>query len=157
MPHRRSRWLDRIRAVGHEHLAARVSLDWLLEASPEEIHGVAEAGENEDPHRGAVYEASANLAATYYLRVFSTFEMAIKSYWRSIPGKAGRVDLIDAIDDVGLYLHVSNDLIERVQNIRLLRNDLVHDWNRRQVSTVDLPAGISQLIEFLDKLPLEWA
>jgi hypothetical protein len=131
-------------------------LDWLLTASPEEIHDVAEAEGNDDPHTGAVYQADESLAATYFLRMFSMFEMAIKSDWRSLPGKVRGIDIIDAIEDVGSYLHIPSDYIEQAQRIRILRNDVIHDWNRAQVTTVDLPGEMNRLIEFLDKLPSGW-
>ena len=158
MPHDRSRWRDKIRSVGLEFSAIRVSLDWLLTASVEDIHDVAEAGGNDDPHRGAAGTAYENLEATYFLRMFSMFEMAIKSYWRSLPGNAtGEPDFKDVIDDVGYQLTISFDIIYDVQRIRRLRNDLVHEWNRAQVVTVDLPDEMNRLIRYFDSLPRTWA
>jgi hypothetical protein len=158
MPHNsRSRWRDRIRSVRLEYSAIKVSLAWLLTADPAEIHDVAEDNEEDDPHPGAVTEAYNNLAATYFIRMFSMFEIAIKSYWKSLPGNAGgQPDAIVAINDVGVDLTISNDTIDQAQRIRELRNDLIHEWNRPQVVTVDLPGEMNHLIEFLDYLPSTW-
>jgi hypothetical protein len=158
MPHERSRWRDKIRSVGLEYLAVRVSVDWLLAADVDEIHRIAGEGGNENPHRGAMYAAHENLGATYFIRLFSMFEMAAKSYWLSLPGNAGRSLEIDGIiDEIGINLRIGFDLIYDVQRVRRLRNDLVHEWRRPQVVTVDVAGDMNRLVQFVDSLPLRWS
>jgi hypothetical protein len=42
MAHSRFDWASRIKAAEREYQAVRVAVDWLLDATPDEIHGVTE-------------------------------------------------------------------------------------------------------------------
>ena len=55
-------------------------MDWLLSATPDEIHDVTEERGWDDLAVADIYAADRNLDATYLIRMFSVFERAIFSY-----------------------------------------------------------------------------
>ncbi len=44
MPHNRFDWASRIKTAEREYHAVRVAVDWLLGATPDEIHDVTKKG-----------------------------------------------------------------------------------------------------------------
>jgi len=127
MPHSRFDWAGRIKAVEREYSAARLALDWLLEASPDEIHELAEAREWDDLAAASIYDADRHLDATYLIRMFSVFDRAIHSFWRLLPDNDGRsVEGDVRIEEAGAGRVILRDMIDRVQDVRILRNKLVH-------------------------------
>ena len=98
MPHNRFDWASRIKTAEREYHAVRVAVDWLLGATPDEIHDVIEERGWDDLARAYIYAADRNLDATYLIRMFSVFERAIFSYWRLLPGN----DVRDVEGDVRL-------------------------------------------------------
>jgi hypothetical protein len=159
MPHERTRWRTRVRDVELEYLAARVAIDWLLEAEPEEVHRVAENGGYPDPPREAIYIASNYLAATYLIRMFSVFERAVKSYWLTLPDTADRRPTAEEIiDEVGVAVRfrITADEIVNAQDIRELRNKLVHGRLHEFAPVVDVVDMTIRLLRYLDHLPPDW-
>ncbi len=96
MPHNRFDWASRIKAAEREYHAVRVAVDWLLGATPNEIHDVTEERGWDDLAVADIYAVDRNLDATYLIRMFSLFERAIFSYWRLLTGNHVR----DAEGDV---------------------------------------------------------
>jgi hypothetical protein len=102
MPHNRFDWASRIKTAEREYHAVRVAVDWLLGATPDEIHDVTEERGWDDLAVADIYAADRNLDATYLIRMFSVFERAIFSYWRLLPGNHVRDVKGDVrLDEVG--------------------------------------------------------
>ena len=85
MPHSRFDWANRIKATEREYRAVRVGMDWLLEATPDEIHAITEERGWDALAVADIYAADRHLDATYLIRMFSVFERAIFSFWRLYP------------------------------------------------------------------------
>ena len=90
MSHSRFDWAARIKAAEREYQSVRVAVDWLLNASPDEIHNVTDARGWDELAVADIYAADRNLDATYLIRMFSIFKRAVASYWRLLPGNDAR-------------------------------------------------------------------
>ena len=64
MSHSRFEWANQIKATEREYQSVRIALDWLLEAPPDEIHGLTEAREWSDLAVSDAYAADRHLDAT---------------------------------------------------------------------------------------------
>ena len=58
MPHSRFDWASRIKAAEREYQAVRVAVDWMLGATPDEIHDVTEERGWDDLAVADIYAAS---------------------------------------------------------------------------------------------------
>ena len=77
MPYRRFDWHELVMDVWHEHAAARLAVDRLKRA----VDDTPDLLKNEDPAaRKHLKKASENLEGTYIVRLFATFEAALRSY-----------------------------------------------------------------------------
>lgn len=157
MPHNRFDWASRIKTVGREYSATRIALDWLLEASPDEIHELAAAREWDDLAVASIYDADRHLDATYLIRMFSVFDRAVHSFWRLLPGNDERSVEGDArIDEVGVGRVMLQDLIEGAQDVRVLRNRLVHGRIEEHYSSMAFADAREHLLSYLARLPEKW-
>lgn len=157
MSHSRFEWANQIKAAEREYQSVRIALDWLLDATPDEIHGLTEAREWNGLAVSDAYAADRHLDATYLIRMFSVFERAIFSFWRLLHDNEKReVDGKLLIEEVGAERMMQVDFIEQAQAVRVHRNNLVHkriDQHHAKSSSAEARA---KLLIFLDKLPKEW-
>jgi hypothetical protein len=93
MPQRLYDWLCRIKAAGREYQVMRIALDYLRNATEDEIHELAEVRAWDDFISNEINSADWHLDATYLIRMYSAFEMAVDSFWRQLPGNLERRDL----------------------------------------------------------------
>ncbi|MDR3622951.1 MAG: hypothetical protein P4L85_26595 [Paludisphaera borealis] len=157
MPHSRFDWAGRIKAAEREYQAVRLALDWLLNATPDELHDITEARDWDDLAAADAYAADRNLDATYLIRMYSVFERAISSYWRLLPHNADRTVEGDVlIDEVGSARRILTDLIVGAQSVRMHRNRLVHGRIDDHAATMVFADARRDLLSFLDKLPEAW-
>jgi hypothetical protein len=157
MPHSRFDWASRIKAAEREYHAVRVAVDWLLDATPDEIHGVTEERGWDDLAVADIYAADRNLDATYLIRMFSVFERAIFSYWRLLPGNDARDAEGDVLlDEVGVACVILEDVIDAAQTVRVHRNNLVHRRIDDHFAAMTFEEARSKILTFLDKLPERW-
>ena len=63
MPHSRFDWANRIKAAEREYHAVRVAVDWLLQATPDEVHDITDARGWDDLAATDGYAADRNLDA----------------------------------------------------------------------------------------------
>jgi hypothetical protein len=157
MPHNRFDWADRIKAAEREYQAVRVAVDWLLGATPDEVHDVTDARGWDDLAVADVYAADRNLDATYLIRMFSVFERAVSSYWRLLPGNAGRdVEGNLLLDEVGASCQILTDVTREAQAVRVHRNNLVHRRIDDHAAAMAFADARGDLLTYLRELPEVW-
>ena len=157
MSHSRFEWANQTKATEREYQSVRIALDWLLEAPPDEIHGLTEAREWSDLAVSDAYAADRHLDATYLIRMFSVFERAVFSFWRLLPDNEKReVDGKLLIDEVGAERVMQVDFIEQAQAVRVHRNNLVHKRIDQHHAKMAFAEARARLLIFLDKLPKDW-
>lgn len=157
MPHKRLAWAGRVKDAEREYKAVRIGLDWLLDAHPDEIHDLAERREWDDTAAADLYAADRNLDATYLIRMYSVFERAVSSYWRTLPGNAGRSVEGDALlDEIRMDRRILDDVANKAQAVRIHRNHLVHRRIEDHAEAMVFPDARHDLLTFLDKLPDAW-
>jgi hypothetical protein len=157
MPHSLFDWASRIKAAEREYQAVRVAVDWLLGATPDEIHDVTEERGWDDLAVADIYAADRSLDATYLIRMFSVFERAIFSYWRLLPGN----DVRDAdgdvrLDEVGAACVILQDVIDEAQAVRVHRNNLVHGRIDEHYGSMSFEEARANVLNYLGELPEQW-
>ncbi len=157
MPHSRFDWSNRIKAVEREYQAVRVALDWLLGATPDEIHDVTEERGWDELAVADIYAADRHVDATYLIRMFSVFERAVFSYWRLLPGNDARnVEGDVRLDEVGSARVILEDIIDDAQAVRVHRNNLVHGRIDDHYRTMAFADARARLLTFVSRLPETW-
>jgi hypothetical protein len=157
MPHSRFDWANRIKAAEREYQAVRVALDWLLDETPDEIHDVTEERGWDDLAVTDIYAADRHLDATYLIRMFSVFERAVFSYWRLLPGNDVRnVEGDIRLGEVGAAFVILEDIIDRAQDVRIHRNNLVHRRIEDHHTMMAFADARADLLTYLSKLPEQW-
>jgi hypothetical protein len=157
MRHSRFDWAGRIKAAEREYQAVRVAVDWLLGATPDEVHDVTDAKGWDDLAPADMYAADRNLDATYLIRMFSVFERAVSSYWRLLPGNAGRSIEGDVLlDEVGAACKILTDVTRNAQAVRVHRNNLVHRRIDDHAAAMAFADARRDLLTFLGELPEAW-
>jgi len=157
MPHNRFDWASRIKTAEQEYHAVRVAVDWVLGATPGEIHDVTEERGWDDLAVADISAADRNLDATYLIRMFSVFERAIFSYWRLLPGNDVRdVEGDVRLDEVGAACVILQDVIDEAQAVRVHRNNLVHRRIDDYYAMMTFADARAKVLTYLDELPEEW-
>jgi hypothetical protein len=157
MPHSRFDWANRIKAAEREYQAVRVAVDWLLGATPDEIHDVTEERGWDDLAAADIYAADRHLDATYLIRMFSVFERAVFSYWRLLPGNDVRnVEGDVRLDEVGSACVILEDIIEEAQAVRVHRNNLVHRRIDDHFAMMAFADARAKLLTYIGKMPEMW-
>jgi hypothetical protein len=157
MPHSRFDWANRIKAAEREYQAVRVAVDWLLSATPDEIHEITEERSWDDLAVADIYAADLHLDATHVIRMFSVFERAVFSYWRLLTGNDGRgIEGDVRLDEVGAARVMLSDVIDDAQAVRVHRNNLVHGRIDAHFAMMDFADARAKLLTYLGKLPEQW-
>ena len=157
MPHSRFDWASRIKAAEREYHAVRVAVDWLLGATPDEIHDVTEERGWDDLAAADIYAADRHLDATFLIRMFSVFERAIFSYWRLLPGNDVRdVEGDVRLDEVGAACVILQDVIDEAQAVRVHRNNLVHRRIDEHYASMSFEETRANVLSYLGELPEQW-
>jgi hypothetical protein len=165
MPYHRSDWWRYINEVGQEYEASRVAVARLTD----QVHENANVLADEPKARSGLLRASQNLEGTYLVRIFAAFESALRSYerwWH--PERVGetRVDASQMIDEIGARnaddvprrhkRAIGTQIRNRVHQVRRSRNFWAHD----DADAIDVPMPLQRakmcLLEYIDKMPLEW-
>ncbi len=157
MPHRLYDWLGRIKAASREYQVMRISLDYLGNATHDEIHDLVEAREWDDFISNEINAADWNLDATYIIRMYSAFEMAVDSFWQQIPGNVDRTVEGDVkLEEVGYSQGIGVDLIDAAQAVRVHRNRVVHRRIERYAGSMTIENASHDLQLYLGRLPGTW-
>lgn len=157
MPHSRFAWNDRIKATEREYRAVRIALDYLPAATPDEIHDLTEERGWADLILSDAYAAGKNLDATYLIRMFSEFDRAVDSFWRSLSGSHGRdIDGRIQLDEVGAANTIPDHVILGAQDVRGHRNNLVHGRIDLHAAALAFADARANLLTYLRGLPEAW-
>ncbi len=157
MPHLRFDWHARIKAVEGEYLAVRDSVDRLkreLALNPGFVAG-------EERLRKNLRAADDGLEGTYQVRLFATFEAALRSYDQSKHKNSSRIQTAAAlIDSVGgrRGQGISDRLRQGAHAVRQFRNFWAHESDVSDVPPTALTMAQSRarLQVFLRWLPDAW-
>jgi hypothetical protein len=152
MPNNRFDWHEHIKEIEREYNAVRFALDRLI--------SVAKAGELalDREARKVLPDADRDLQGTYIVRLFASFEAALRSYDRAKyndPNRERRAALL--IDSIGgrRWLGISSNVREDAHLVRNVRNYWAHEKD-------ELPASLTihqarrHLQLFLSRLPEQW-
>jgi len=120
---KRQQRIERITAVLQEFLAARTASELLAEktkANPS-------YGRNDgwEPRAGPAF--TDNLEATYIIRIYAEFEVALRDYWLSYRKKTTRPKMYQLVNQLIPDQGFSRDVIDNADDVREYRNFLVHD------------------------------
>jgi hypothetical protein len=158
MPHRLFDWQVQIKAARREYEVISISLEFFQNATEDEIHELAEARAWDGFLRGEIHNAEWHLDATYLIRMYSVFEMAVGSFWRLLPGNMEHESDGNAkLEEVGYAQAIDLGVIEAAQTVRAHRNRLVHQRIERHARAMTIEKASSDLQTYLSRLPSTWA
>lgn len=115
--------IGRVKAVEREHAALRFTTDY---ASRSLLEGGVDL--EEGLKRLDVNRASERLEGTYIIRLFSEFEVVLKTFLRERKIQKIPRDAKPLIDRVASYVKFSGSILDNAHIVRLYRNKLVHDF-----------------------------
>lgn len=153
MPSDKDDIIRRVKAVEREYTALRFTTDHALTSLGEGGIDLKEGLKRSDVNR-----ASERLEGTYLIRLFSEFEVALKTFLRERKVKKIPRDAKPLIDRVASYVKFSGPILDNAQAVREYRNKLVHrlvhgipDEQRMTIRTVT-----SCLCTFLSRAVARW-
>jgi hypothetical protein len=153
MPSDKYDLIGRVKAVEREHTALRFTTDHVLRSLGE--GGMAL---EEDLKRLDVNRASERLEGTYVIRLFSEFEVALKTFLRerkvkNIPGGAKLL-----IDRVASFVKFSGPILDKAHEVREYRNRLVHHlvYGIPDTQRMTIRIATSHLCTFLSRSLARW-
>jgi hypothetical protein len=150
MPHKRSEWLQRIKAVEREHAVARRAIDWLLESAkrdPTVLKG--------DLKLRDIENASERLEGTYLIRLFAEFETGLRLFWPAAKGTDPPNRTRDLLDGVAAARRIPDHQLKQAHAVREYRNVLVHE-REEETAPIPLAQARSHLCTFFSFFPLNW-
>lgn len=154
MPYRRFDWHDYITQVWREYRSVRVAADYYIDAvvaAPDLLTRDGEA-------RKSLRRADANLEGTYIVRLFASFEAALRSYDRARHKDPGRItDAGAMIDAIGgrKGRGIEAKIRDGAHDVRRVRNYWAHDADG-DPAPMSIDEARSRLQAFLSALPDEW-
>lgn len=122
MPSDKYDLIGRVKAVEREYTALRFTTDRVLRSLNE---GAVDL--EEDLKRLDLSRASERLEGTYIIRLFSEFEVALKTILRERKIKKFPQNAKPLIDRVASYGRFSEPILDNVHMVREYRNELVHN------------------------------
>jgi hypothetical protein len=141
-----------IRGAEDEYRAAVLALDRLQSEVTHDVTTLAAA----DVAPRDIVACARNLERTYVIRVYASFEAALRDYWQSPRGcrrstepPAGRL-----IQSIAARRRVDAATVQRANEVREYRNDLVHGGS--PALRLTLQECRSFLCRFVSYLPVEW-
>jgi hypothetical protein len=100
--------------------------------------------------------ASANLEATFALRMFAEFEAALQDYWAtaSPASRTRRAQMQTLINRAAARRRIPTAIVTEAHEVRAYRNAVVHD--RLRAPQLTIHNCKSRLSRFITYLPLNW-
>jgi hypothetical protein len=144
----RDRWIERIKAVEREYIAARKAVDDFLVSMNRGTAAPPPGTKVRDVHA-----MSENLEGTYLIRLFAAFESGLRSYWATI--RKTKPAVRHLIDTIATVRGVPDDLKDEVHEVREYRNRLVHESDDEAVP-VAIDVARSRLCTYFARLPDKW-
>lgn len=153
MPSDKYDLLGRVKAVEREHTALRFTTDHALRSLGE---GGVEL--EEELKRLDVYRASERLEGTYIIRLFSEFEVAMKTILRERKIKKIPRDAKPLINRVASCVKFSGPILDNAHVVREYRNKLVHNlvYGIPDDQMMTIRAVTSYLCTYLSRSVARW-
>jgi hypothetical protein len=148
---RRQLWLERLKQVEREFLAARSSLR-LLE---EKLKADPCWGEEEGWYQSDATSLFDNHEPTYLIRLYAEFESGLRDFWSRGLKRASHPKMQDLLISIASQ-RISKNILDDADGVRKLRNSFVHPNPEADVEPVPLNAARHRLCRFLSRLPLDW-
>jgi hypothetical protein len=154
MPYRRFDWHERIVEVRGEYRSARAAVIRLKDA----VAATPDLLKSDPVAREYLRAAHGNLEGTYIVRLFATFEAALRSYDRAkhndLPRETKAAIMIDEIGGKR-GRGIQPGIRQRAHDVRQVRNYWAHEQK-----SVPAPMTVDQararLQTYLHELPDEW-
>lgn len=156
---RRQEWLERMRRVEREYLAA-VSARELLK-----LHT------DTDPNWGLPYGWSASdarsmshhLEDTYLVRLYAEFESGLRDAWRNYHRRRSRVPMEQLLVRIATLHRAPPAWEDQADEVRRYRNSVVHELGGQNAAAFELidrgrrlSEATSRLCRFFSLLPIDW-
>ncbi len=148
MPHSRSDWFSRIKAVELEYAAVRQAVGPFLakaKADPTILQGGVRVRDAQT--------ALNQLESTYIVRIFAVFESGLRSFWTT--RKRSNPKTRDLLNSIAGMKEVPELVLGDVHRVRMYRNDLVHEGGEVE-EPVSIGTARSWLCRYFDRLPVQW-
>ncbi len=89
--------------------------------------------------------------------MYSTFERAVGSFWRRLPGNVHRrADGDVKLQEVGYIQGMARGVIDTAQLVRTHRNRLVHQQIEKHAEVMDIQDARESMLRYLNQLPATW-
>lgn len=154
MPNRRFDWHEHIKDVEGEYHAARMAVD-RLKADAAENPGILQ---QDDGTRKHLRGADRNLEGTFLVRLFASFEAALRSYDRARHNDPSRDQVASVlIDTIGgrRGQGISTAVREGAHAVRNVRNYWAHESDEIP-APMTIAEARARLQRYLSWLPEEW-
>ena len=153
MPSDKYDLIGRLKAVEREHTALRFTTDHALRSLDEGGVELEEGLKRLDVNR-----ASERLEGTYIIRLFSEFEVALKTILRQRKIKKIPRDAKPLINRVTSHVKFSGPILDNVHLVREYRNKLVHSliYGIPDEQRMTIREVTSRLCTFLSRSLARW-
>ncbi len=148
---KRDEWITRIKSVGREWEIATLAVTRLAEhvrVDPSLL----------PPNVGPkeVNRTAATLPATYFVRLFATFEAGLRQFWRDGLTRDTQPPMRDLIDGVASACGIGHSFLDPAHRVREFRNALVHERDDGADEAFTIGEARRHLTRFFSYLAPDW-
>jgi hypothetical protein len=149
---KRLRRLHRINGVQREFAVIGSALELLRQELRANPNWGDEAGWTNADFLAAIEKAE----PTYMVRLFAEFEAGLRDVWLNHLGRNTTPGAEQLVASMAARFGVPTVDSDDVQNVRALRNLLVHEGEGREAIDLTLGEAKSRLCRFFSRMPLDW-
>jgi hypothetical protein len=152
---KRQQRIQRIADVAQEFIAALTAANWLRER--QEADPTFGRTHGWEPKAGISF--SANLEATYIIRMYAEFEAGLRDYWETHLNKSTHPPMVQLVRSAIPNQMFSQDCIDDADDVREYRNFLVHDIEDdppEEMRVFTVPEAKRCLCEYFGRLDPRW-
>lgn len=146
---KRQQRIERICNVEREYLAARSAFGLLADS----VRSNPSFGDTCGWSARDADSSSANLEATYLIRLFAEFESGLRDIWR-IYYKKNRRTPMESLLQLMARQRVPQECVDEAQEARVFRNSLVHEDSDEAVVELSLKEVKSRLCRYFSYQPM---
>ena len=143
-------WLQRIRGVEREHLAAQLAAAQLLSRAAHDSSILGSLLKYKD-----VRVMAARLEGTYIVRLFAEFETGLRLFWPTARNADPPGRTVDLIDGLAATRRIPAQVRTNAHGVREFRNALVHE-REIAVDPIPLAEARAHVCRFFSYLPQNW-
>ncbi len=143
--------IERICDVEREYFAVKSALRLL----GEQIRNNPAWGDLEGWGTRDVVNSMDRLEATYIIRLFAEFESGVREVWKFYYKKTRKPRMVSLLTSLATQ-RISKDQVDGVDEVRVLRNFLVHDEINTLPVTISLEEAKSRLCRYFSQMPRDW-